>query len=89
MNFELINDKHLASVSKDRTGLFNGKPEFVITSKTGEKLLAWCNSKTLSLEDVREKVEEVVSLSSLTKLYNENPKYQKTLNAEFVAKNSC
>lgn len=86
VNFELINDNHLIKVSKDRTGLFDGKPEFVITPKTGEKLLAWCNSNTLSQEEVKTKIEEALSLSELTKLYNNNPKYQKTLNTEFVAK---
>lgn len=44
VNFELINDKHLAKVSKDRTGLFAGKPEFKITPETGKKILEWCNS---------------------------------------------
>ena len=86
VNFELINDKHLANASKDRTGLFMNKPEFIITPKTGEKLLAWCNSNTLSQNEVKTKIEEALSLSELTKLYNANPKYQKTLNTEFVAK---
>lgn len=36
VNFELLNDKHLASASKDRTGLFMGKPEFIINSNTGK-----------------------------------------------------
>jgi hypothetical protein len=43
VNFELINDNHLCKVSKDRTNLFHGKPEFVINSKTGKQLKAWCN----------------------------------------------
>ena len=86
VNFELINDKHLANASKDRTGLFMNKPEFIITPKTGEKLLAWSSSNTLSQEEVKTKIEEALSLSELTKLYNANPKYQKSLNAEFVAK---
>lgn len=44
INFELINENHLAKASKDRTGLFMNKPEFVITSETGEMILEWCNS---------------------------------------------
>lgn len=44
LNLELINDKHLAKASKDRTGLFMGKPEFVISSETGKQILYWCNS---------------------------------------------
>ena len=44
INFELINENHLAKASKDRTGLFMNKPEFVITSETGKLILEWCNS---------------------------------------------
>ena len=44
INFELVNDNHLAKASKDRTGLFMNKPEFVITPETGKLLLNWCNS---------------------------------------------
>lgn len=36
--------KHHAVASKDRTGLFMGKPEFTITSETGREILNWCNS---------------------------------------------
>lgn len=44
INFELINENHLAKASKDRTGLFMNKPEFVITSETGKMILEWCHS---------------------------------------------
>ncbi|RTZ48381.1 AAA family ATPase (plasmid) [Chryseobacterium arthrosphaerae] len=44
INFELINENHLAKASKDRTGLFMNKPEFIITSETGRMILEWCNS---------------------------------------------
>lgn len=41
VNFELINENHIAKQSKDRTGLFSGKPEFTITVETGIELLKW------------------------------------------------
>ncbi len=41
VNLEL-DIKHNASASKDRTGLFLGKPEFVPTIQTGEMLKQWC-----------------------------------------------
>ncbi|MBP2619112.1 AAA family ATPase [Chryseobacterium jejuense] len=44
INFELINENHLAKASKDRTGLFMNKPKFLITSDTGKMILEWCNS---------------------------------------------
>lgn len=39
-----ISQNHLAKASKDRTGLFMGKPEFVISAETGKQLLAWHDS---------------------------------------------
>ena len=39
-----LNIKHQAVASKDRTGLFMGKPEFIITPDTGREILTWCNS---------------------------------------------
>lgn len=41
--FEIVSDNHLARSSKDRTSLFSGKDEFVITSRTGELIREWCN----------------------------------------------
>ena len=43
LNFNLDLNHH-ATASKDRTGLFMDKPEFVITSDTGRMIKEWCNS---------------------------------------------
>lgn len=48
INFELVNDNHLAKASKDRTGLFMNKPEFLITSQTGKMILDWCNAGAIN-----------------------------------------
>ena len=51
--FTLVFDldiKHFAVSSKDRTGLFMGKPEFTISENTGKKILNWCNSGAKVLE---------------------------------------
>lgn len=45
--FTLVFDvdiKHFAVSSKDRTGLFMGKPEFTISENTGKEILDWCNA---------------------------------------------
>lgn len=42
--FEVVNEKHMAFAAKDRTQLFDGKPEFLITEEMGEKIIAWCES---------------------------------------------
>ncbi len=81
-----IDNKHNSHSSKDRTGLFSNAGYFKITERTGSKILEWCLGNTLSKEDLNVKINEALSLSELTKIYNDNPKHQKTLNAEFVAK---
>ena len=48
VNFELINDQHLARASKDRSGLFMNKPEFQIRFKWTENTIAmWDNRCTM------------------------------------------
>src|SRR5690606_16769468 len=66
--FELINDKHLAKASKDRTGLFMDKPEFVINKTTGRKLMEWCNSG-LSIEQARIEINECTTIEGLKHVY--------------------
>lgn len=44
---ELVNDKHLAKASKDRTGMFSNKPEFVISEETGKLIKQWCETGEL------------------------------------------
>lgn len=41
--FNIINNKHMTEVDKDRTRLFTDKPEFVITPATGELIRKWCD----------------------------------------------
>ncbi|HTE07683.1 MAG TPA: AAA family ATPase [Flavitalea sp.] len=43
LNLEL-DVKHNATVSKDRTGLFAGKPSFIPTVETGKLIRLWCDS---------------------------------------------
>ena len=68
LNFELINENHLCKVSKDRTNLFQGKPEFVINSDVGKKLKAWCN-QSMSLEAVKQEIKSTSTLEGLRQLY--------------------
>jgi hypothetical protein len=68
VNFELINENHLCKVSKDRTNLFSGKPEFVINSAVGKKLKDWCN-EGVSLETIKEEINQTNTLQGLRHLY--------------------
>lgn len=80
LSFDIINDKHLAKASKDRTGLFMDKPEALINQETGENLLKWATSgkdekaeflKDLEKAKTREEVEEL--WKSLNKLIQADP----------------
>ena len=64
INFELINENHLAKASKDRTGLFMNNPEFVITTDTGKMILDWCNSgsKANSIQSSTQNLSEGTKL---------------------------
>lgn len=86
VNFELVNDNHLCKASKDRTGMFMNKPEFIITSKTGEMLLKWCNAEPVTEKAVLAKIDGAVSLSELTAIYQENPRFQQVLFSQFKSK---
>jgi hypothetical protein len=80
-----IDSKHYAVSSKDRTLLFEGKPQFIINSTTGKKILDWCNS-TMTKGELQIKITECNNLEELTNLYNENLDLSKTMEQEFIAK---
>lgn len=69
VNFEFVNDKHLVKASKDRTGLFMDKPEFVINASTGKKLIEWCNIG-ISLDKVKEEISSCNTVEGLKHIYN-------------------
>jgi hypothetical protein len=48
---------HLATASKDRTGLFMGKPEFIPSIETGKLIKQWCETG----EEVRDELKEAIA----------------------------
>ena len=86
INFEIINENHLAKASKDRSGLFSNKPEFVINSATGKKLIQWSKAITISKVELQQKVVECNNLSELTELFNKYYDVSKTIEQDFVEK---
>lgn len=77
-----IDQKHHAIASKDRTGLFSGKPEFQIGSTTGEKIKEWCESGT-TIEQVKMKIKKASSLTELKNLFNTYKSWYEHLEADF------
>lgn len=56
--FEIIGDNHLTKSSKDRSSLFDGKPEFVITEETGQLIRDWCETGV----DPKEEVNKAIAM---------------------------
>lgn len=102
INFELVNENHLAKASKDRTGLFMNKPEFLITSQTGKMILDWCNAGTttsqvtpdqdylepIEISKLISKIGDCNTLTELLALYKQYPGYQEELKSEYEARKS-
>lgn len=42
IQFDLDQEGNMATVAKDNTGIFQGKPPFIITEKTGAAIREWC-----------------------------------------------
>jgi hypothetical protein len=72
--FEL-NMKNQASATKDRTSLFIGKPEFIISPKTGEMILQWCNEGVSDeLSELKQRIKECKTYKELSQVYYANPR---------------
>lgn len=65
---EIINDKHMAKASKDRTQLFMDKPEFLITVNTGVQIKEWCNRGKADQLDAQ--IKNCKNLKELLAVYN-------------------
>jgi hypothetical protein len=86
--FTLVFDvdiKHYATTSKDRTGLFMGKPEFIISEHTGKRILDWCNSG-VSVETVRNDISKAQTVEELNSIYHQHPEWYPLLTTEFLNK---
>lgn len=88
--------KHNASASKDRTGLFEGKPETRISIETGKRILEWCNlggepahlatdpSEVLN-ESLQQRIEGCKTVEALLELYKTQlPAVQEEQTAAFT-----
>ena len=87
MNLELLTDSHLCKASKDRTGLFANKPEFIINHETGKMLLDWSSSSEPKIvKPIEEQIEECLTVKQLLNLHKSNPQAHDTHRDLFVRK---
>lgn len=76
--------KNNASASKDRTGLFFGKPEQKLSEQTGQQILQWCNTGTpVTVDDISQRIGDIRSIQELLHLYQSYPQFQEALKPEF------
>jgi len=89
-----IDIKHFVVSSKDRTGLFMGKPEFQISELTGKLILDWCNSGTpgqqhiLNEQQIIQQIQYCNNIAELLSLYKQYPEYQDNLKPHYEEKKS-
>lgn len=63
-----LDTAHQAIASKDRTGLFMGKPEFLPTITTGKVIREWCESGLDPVEEVNEAIKKLGNCDSVEDL---------------------
>jgi hypothetical protein len=99
--FDLSTDGHVATASKDRTGLFDGE-QFTPSTETGKKLNKWLNigidqseASTKLLVDLQSQISSSDTLSSLKTVWQENeqiiedqlvPEHIDALKADWLSK---
>jgi hypothetical protein len=66
-NLELDHN-HNATASKDRTGLFMGKPAFVPSVQTGQMIIEWCESGIDVKQQIDEAIEKLKNCNSIDDL---------------------
>jgi hypothetical protein len=85
--FTLVFDldiKNRATASKDRTGLFMGKPEQRLSTQTGKVILDWCNeSQGTTPAQLTERIGQCKSIQELLELYQQHPEFKNALKPEF------
>lgn len=76
--------KNHATASKDRTGLFFGKPEITLSIIISQMLQEWCNSGSeISVNDISDRISNCKSIAELLQLYNMYPEYKTSLLPEY------
>jgi hypothetical protein len=74
-----LNRNHMATIEKDRAGIFHGRPEFVPTEAVGRELLAWSRAEELKPDGDRQAASSDLPISV------QNPKTQAWLHQQLGA----
>lgn len=73
-----VERNHLAQASKDRTGLFEGQPEFMITEETGKLIVDWCGEGVDPFDTMKnaETLDEVTEIWTSNKHLHKNESFK-------------
>ncbi|MDP4223025.1 MAG: AAA family ATPase, partial [Bacteroidota bacterium] len=80
-----LDQKHNATASKDRTGLFMDKPPFIITEATGQLIKQWCENG-IKINDIESQIEECTTIDGLRHILVKYPEYRKRLEPSAVCR---
>jgi hypothetical protein len=97
LNFNIDRDNHLATASKDRTGLFINADPFVVTVDTGKQLRDWAESgapmaepaiteRTPATKEQKDRLRELIQKGDLPSEWLERLEDAKYLKTEDVLK---
>jgi hypothetical protein len=79
-----LNMKNSATASKDRTGLFFGKPEQRLTIDVGKSIYNWCNSGSeITPNEICANIYKCNTIDELLELYNQHPQFKEVLKKEY------
>lgn len=67
VNLELDHG-HFATASKDRTGLFSGKPEFIPTEETGRMIAEWCENGVDPTQEINDAIAKLANCNTVDDL---------------------
>ena len=85
--------KHNATATKDRTGLFMGKPEFVITPNTGKRILDWCNQgtevKSVTIADIQAEIGAAQDVEALRDILRKYPQHRTEIESLCIARKNA
>lgn len=84
VNLELDHGHH-ATASKDRTGLFSGKPEFIPSEATGQMIMEWCENGIDPSIEIDEAISKLANCNTVDdlKMFKETLSVNVTNSEEF------
>ena len=84
--FEL-NKHHLATISKDRTGLFKNEMELLLSEKIGERIKDWCSIDEVdSTVGTTKQILHCNDLEDLDRIIQQNPEITSSLREKIAEK---